>query len=289
MANAITAAKAYVPMLDAVYKASAKSSVLDIAPAMVKAGSGKAGSFLLPNISLVGMGTYTKGTGAPAGDATFEWTEYTYAANRGRKFAVDEVDNIDTAGMAFGMLAGEFIRTQVVSEIDAYRFAKIAGTSGITAASGTLSSAASTLITALNVAQVNLDEAEVDDTNRLLFITPTLASLARNYTPALGAPKTDIFDRCQVVEVPVTRFYSTCTLNAGSAASAGGFANAGSALNFILMDKGAVFSDAKHVRPKIVDPATNQTSDDWMFHYHIYHDCWVYDQKVTGVYKHSVT
>lgn len=44
------------------------------------------------------------------------------------------MDNDETMGMAFGTLAGEFIRTQVTPEIDAYRFAKYAGISGISSA-----------------------------------------------------------------------------------------------------------------------------------------------------------
>ena len=41
--------------------------------------------------------------------------------------------------MAFGTLAGEFIRTKVVPEVDAYRFSKYASTASINAATpGTL-------------------------------------------------------------------------------------------------------------------------------------------------------
>ena len=47
---------------------------------------------------------------------------------------VDVMDNDETMGMAFGTLAGQFVRNYVTPEIDAYRFAKYAETSGISAA-----------------------------------------------------------------------------------------------------------------------------------------------------------
>ena len=43
--------------------------------------------------------------------------------DRGRMFTVDNMDNAETAGLAFGRLASEFIRTKVAPEVDAFRFA----------------------------------------------------------------------------------------------------------------------------------------------------------------------
>ena len=43
------------------------------------------------------------------------------------------MDNMETIDTAFGQLAGEFIRTKVVAEIDAYRMAKLASKAGTTA------------------------------------------------------------------------------------------------------------------------------------------------------------
>ena len=51
--------------------------------------------------------------------------------DRGRKFSVDAMDNEETAGLAFGKLASEFIRTKAVPEMDAVRFASYAAINGI--------------------------------------------------------------------------------------------------------------------------------------------------------------
>ena len=58
--------------------------------------------------------------------------------DRGRAFIIDSMDNEETIGMSFGKLAGEFIRTKVAPEIDAYTFATLAGTDNILSANADL-------------------------------------------------------------------------------------------------------------------------------------------------------
>ncbi len=47
------------------------------------------------------------------------------------KLQGDAMDNIESAGIAFGRLSGEFLRTQVVPELDTWRLAKYAGYTGL--------------------------------------------------------------------------------------------------------------------------------------------------------------
>ena len=58
-----------------------------------------------------------------AGDVKMENRTVQCNFDRGRMFTVDTMDNAETAGLAFGRLAAEFIRTKVVPELDAFRFA----------------------------------------------------------------------------------------------------------------------------------------------------------------------
>ncbi len=284
MANAITLAKEYIAYLDKVYKLAAKTSVLDVAPQMVKAAA-NAGEFNVQKLALVGLGTYSKTDGPPSGDVTLTWETKTYAYDRGRKFNLDAVDEMEAMG-AFGNVASEFLRTKVVPEIDAVRIARLAGTSGITSASADLADAAA-WVAALNVAQNTLDDNEVPEENRALFITPTGLRLVQ--TAASTAAKTDVLDRAQVITMPHPRFHEEVALNSGASAAAGGFAGYGSHINFLLMDKGAAFADAKHTSIKYFSPQENQTSDAWVFHYRIFHDCFVYENKVKGIYVHKAS
>ena len=69
-------------------------------------------------------------------------------------------DDEETAGVAFGRLAGEFVRTKVAPEMDAFRFAAYASHSGIGKKAADLSSGDGAL-TALIEGQNVMDDAEV--------------------------------------------------------------------------------------------------------------------------------
>ena len=81
--------------------------------------------------------------------------------------------DLETAGLAFGRLSAEFIRTKVVPELDAFRFAAYCGKTGVTKVEGALADG-SAVLQALRAASTALDEAEVPLTERYLFITPSL-------------------------------------------------------------------------------------------------------------------
>ena len=304
MANAITLAKSYAAALDAVYAASAKTAILNTAPENVRAGK-TAGSFLISKLALVGLGDYSRATGFASGDVTLTWEEHSYTYDRGRTFSVDAMDDLETAGQAFGNLAGEFVRTKVVPEIDAVRISLLAqgsrkdasGNASLSAnydASGTLSTAA-LWVTALSTAYTALVDNEVDEASLVCFITSAGYELLTN--DASTAATTSVLKRSTMVVVPANRMVSRVSLDAGATSTAGGWSAATDAsgndthshINFVLMDKGAAFVDAKHAKPRIYDPDTNQTADAWKFDYRVYHDLFVYDNRHTGIYCHVVT
>ena len=70
------------------------------------------------------------------------------------------MDDEETAGAAFGRLAGEFVRTKVAPEMDAFRFSVYASHSGIGKKTGALTSGDDALA-ALIEGQNTMDEAEV--------------------------------------------------------------------------------------------------------------------------------
>ena len=116
MANAIELAKSYVPKLDEVYKLAALTSVLDSDGAELKEGA-NAGEFIIPKMSMDGLGAYDRNNGYVQGSVTMENETVKANFDRGRKFVVDVADDLETAGLAFGKLSAEFIRTMVVPEV----------------------------------------------------------------------------------------------------------------------------------------------------------------------------
>ena len=122
MANAITKFKKYVTLLDEVYKNASLTSVLDSDATLAREGA-NANEIIIPKISMDGLGNYSRNSGYVSGDVTLTNETVAFNYERGRMFSVDAMDNEETAGVAYGRLAGEFIRGKVAPEGDAFTFA----------------------------------------------------------------------------------------------------------------------------------------------------------------------
>ena len=286
MANNIAKFKKYIDLLDEVYKVNAKTSVLDGDTTLVRAGA-NADEIIIPKMSLDGLADYSRNSGYVNGDVTLTNETVKFNYDRGRAFTVDAMDNEETAGVAFGKLSSEFLRTKVVPEVDAFRLATYAGIEGIGSATGTLADGNAAL-TAIVTAMSKMDDDEVSEEGRVLFITPTLYNLILNTDTYKSKEIMSRFS--SVVTVPQSRFYTAIELADGTSdgETAGGFTKAEDAkdINFMIIQKGAILQYPKHVVNKVVSPEENQTSDGWKFFYRSYGLADVYENKVAGIYVH---
>lgn len=285
MANSIQLFKKYIDLLDEVYKQASKSSILDGDASLVQAGR-NTNEIIIPKMSLDGLADYSRNSGYVKGDVTLTYETVKFNYDRGRKFVVDAMDDEETAGIAFGKLSSEFIRTKVVPEMDAFRFATYASLSGIGSATGTLATGAD-VITALRAAANAMDEAEVPSEQRVLFITPTLRGMIDDLDTSKSKEVLGKFS--SVVEVPQSRFNTEITLLDGttSGEEVGGFSATGNDINFMVIHTPAILQYPKHTVNKIITPEANQDSDGWMFFYRAYGLADAYENKVAGIYVHS--
>jgi len=293
MSQSIALAEKFQPILDEIYKVSSVTSRLD---SMTKPiDNGGVAQVSIFKTEIVGMGDYSRSGGYPKGQIVGTWETVTLTAERGREFNIDRMDDEESLGMAFGTLAGEFIRTAVAPEVDAYRFYKYASASGIQSATpATLSS--TTVLAAIDAAKQALDDEEVPVEGRILFVSSSVqhmieAAVTRMYgTGGSVDRRVPSLDGIEIVPVPQGRFYTEITLDAGSAVDAGGYSKTtltGKDLNFMLLHPSARDQATKLAQLKIFDPDTNQDGDYWKVQYRLYHDAWVYDNKVKGIYIHN--
>ena len=287
MANNIQLAKIYTNLLDEVYQQNALTAVLESDASLARAGA-NANEIVIPKISMDGLADYSRNSGYVNGDVNLTWETVKFNYERGRAFTVDDMDNEETQNIAFGRLAGEFIRTKVVPELDAFRFATYAATTGAGTATGTLATGAD-VIAALRVATSAMDEAEVPMENRYLFITPTLYGLIQDMD---NTKSREVLSRfASVTQVPQTRFYSAIELLDGKTGGEekGGYkkADGGVELNFEIIHKPATLQFTKHAVPKIISPAQNQDADAWKYGYRNYGLCDTYENKAAGIYVHK--
>lgn len=287
MSNSIELAKQFVPILDEIYANASLTAKLDGNPELVQQGA-NANELIIPMLSMEGLGEYDRNSGYVSGDVTM--TNETVKCNfdRGRMFSIDNMDNQETANVAFGRLAGEFIRTKVVPEVDAFRFASYAGKEGISkVAAGATLSTGEAVIAALRAATTKMDEDEVPFEDRHLFITPTLSGLIADMDTTKSK---EILERfASKTLVPQTRFYTAIDQRSGKdGEKAGGYTKAEGAadINFMIVHQGALIQFPKHQAPKIITPDVNQEADAYKYGYRQVGIADVYKNKLAGIYLH---
>ena len=293
--NAIQTITKYLPLLDQVYAVASVSAILDTPNALVRE-TADAKTVLIAQTSMSGLGDYSRADGFVSGDLTLTWKPYTFEYDRGRTFQIDAMDDMETMGLAFGSLAGEFVRVKVTPEIDAIRFAKYATNAGTTV-SATLTN--KTTVSAIATAEVDLEEKEVSLANCVLFMTPTVYGYVKDDTDHFQRtlvpsenPNRNFgsFDEMPIAKVPQSRFYTAVdTLSGKDGEAAGGFVKAEGAkdINFMIIDRASVIQLIKHGKIRVFDPDTNQSADAYKVDYRIYHDAWVLDNKKNGIYCHT--
>lgn len=290
MANAIALAKLYEPLLQEAYSRELITSVIEGGQLVSPMKSALANEVYVPKMALEGLGDYSKSSGYPSGDITVEWVPFTLQYDRGKKFAIDVVDDMESMKVAGANAMGQFVRFGVVPEVDAIRFARwSSGSKVANRAYATLSSGAN-LVSAIDAGTVKLDEASVPSDGRILFLTPAMYSLLKgavwekrmyvNGTDSIGK-EIVMFDSMRVIKVPQGRFYSQCTTGSD------GYTNSGAQLNFMIVHPSAVFAVTKHTALKTKDPDADM--DAMRFAYRLYHDGFVVPNHEDGIYVHSKT
>ena len=293
-ANTIALAQRYLPLLDEVYKYSSRSAVLDNPNVQFVGGN----AVKVYKTSMDGLADYSRNGGYVNGAVNGVWETMTLSQDRGRSFQVDAMDNEETLDLAFGTLAGEFVRTKVVPEIDAYTFAALAGATGIQSANADITVGTTDVPDLIDTATKAMNEDEVPEEGRILFVSETayeglkvkIARFTENGERNIYNG-VEAYNGMRVIRVPQTRFYTAITQYDGTTAgqTAGGYIGTpttGYNINFLMVHPSAVLKVMKHVLPRIFTPAQNLLADAYKFDYRAYWDAFVYENKAKGVYLH---
>ena len=286
MANQIAAIKNYTDVLDKVYQKASVSGCLTSGGRMVRAGR-NAKEIMVPKISVSGLGDYTRNVGYKTGSITFDYETKTFNYDRGIKLLADVMD-VEEAGVldCFVAAGSELMRTQVAPEADAFTFAEIAGHAGVDTESKSYADAeAADILKDLRAVTNDMDELEVCEGGRLLFITPTLKGVLDDFSlvnPNLSKHVLTRFSR--IVEVPQRRFYSKIDLLSGDAEQFG-YAKAadGKDINWMVVEKSAVIKFDKHVASRVFSPDELENLDSYMRKYRKYGIVELLDNKLDGV------
>ncbi len=285
MPNNIALAKNYTDLLDEVYKLTSVTSDLVSDSNMVKAGA-NASEVLYPQISVTGLGDYSRNSGYTNGAVDVVWKTAAFNYDRGTKLSVDTMDDAESFQVAFHMAGATLQREKVAPEADAFTFATLAGTEGITIAEAITYANAEAFLAGLLLAKDKMDTDEVPEEGRILYATHALM----NSIMALDTTKSKevLASFSTVKKVPQSRFYTAIDLNDGKSAGEelGHYkkAETGKEINFMIVHKPAIIKFDKHVVGNVIDPANNPDADSYILKYRKYGIVDVYKNKTAGIY-----
>ena len=297
--NSLETAKRYTDELDKAIVQQAVTGFFADNIFTVKFAGAK--TVIMPDISFVGLADYNRDSGFSLSGTTIGNTSYTLSKDRGRKLQIDRED-MDETGVAnlAGQVLKEYIRTQVVPEMDAYVLSKLAKVASDKShkTTYTAAKAVSQLATAINNVQSRVGYEE----ELVAFCDPTFYAQLMNSTEfsrnivvsdfAKGGLNTRIKFFNGVALIPVTedRMREEYEFKAGTAATAsaaatGGFAaktNTGYTRALVISKKGASLVK-KTETLRIFTPEQNIDADAYAFNYRLYYDVFVKKSKLDGI------
>ncbi|MCQ4363147.1 hypothetical protein KQR54_18785 [Mycobacterium gordonae] len=300
MANTLAYASLFQDELDKQMISGATSGWMEVNEKLVKYNGGN--EVKIPSMLMDGLGDYDRDTGYVKGSVTLAWQTHTLTQDRGRTFSLDAMDVDETNFVASaGAVLGEFQRTKVIPEVDAYRYSLIA-TKAIAAskAVGGYTPAAATILTTL-LTNIALVQDEVGEDAELV-VTMSIPTGTILDTDEKISKKLDVVDFRQgeivlkvkglngipIIRAPSARLKTAYTFRDGSTSGqeAGGFVAAAGAkdINWIISARSAPIAVSKTEKLRIFDPDTNQDANAWKFDYRKYHDLWVPTNKLQATY-----
>ena len=299
VSNSFALAQKYVPLLDEVYKRESLTSMFDAS----QVDWTGVDTVKVYTLSALGLGDYSKSNGFVPGDLTGAWESFQVQQDRGRSYMIDYMDNEASMSLIVGNALNEIERTQIIPEVDAYRFAKWAGTANIDGATATLS-ASDDIPDLIATAEASMDDNEVPYEGRILFVNPTVYKyLKGDITRRIVNSENNVnmneladkikdfakfFDDMPIYRVPSARFKSAITLAQPSDHDdAGGYTANGADINFMIVHPSALFNVIRHYVPRIFSPEQNTEADAYLIQPRYVHDTFVFPKKVKGIYCHK--
>ncbi|MEG2136547.1 MAG: hypothetical protein RR150_10695, partial [Clostridia bacterium] len=190
----------------------------------------------IPSIAMDGLGDYNRATGYPEGSASLTYQTVKLTKDRAQGFNFDAME-VDESNFLFtaGNIMGEFQRTRVVPEVDAYRISKISALAGANVREYT--PAAASVFKEL-LADIGAVQDQIGDSEPLIIMMaiPVCTMLSQSSELSKKLDVTDFaqggittkvrsLDGIPILRVPSTRMKSKYVFYDGRTASDGASTN----------------------------------------------------------------
>lgn len=294
MANTLQYASVFQGELDKAAVEQSTSGWMEPNESLVKYTGGK--TVKVPLMDMDGLADYNNGF--TDGNIDLKWQDLEFGMDRGRRFTLDEHEVNDTNFVVTASrVMGEFQRTKVVPEIDAYRYSKIAtGAIAHDRASGGYTPSATDILNKLYYDIAAVQDVVGDSTPMIITMSSLVGAILD--TSSEITKRLDVVDFAQggvtlkvsalngehvIRRVGSGRLKSAYQFYDGktSGQEKGGFVAAAGALdiNWIICPRTVPIAVSRTDKVRVFDPETNQSARAWAVDYRKYHDLWITDNK----------
>lgn len=240
---------------------------------------------IIPDVDFIGLSDYNHDTGFDQSSITVAHTPYTLSQDRARSLQIDRED-MDETGIAnlAGQIMGEYIRTKVVPEMDAYTLSKLAQIA--ISKSNTKDIEDVTKVYALFNELANGIYAKTGyDSELVAFVDPVVYAAFMNSTELQRMITVSDFKQGEVnlkvksingislIPTAADRMKSSYTDDTDK----GGLkpAEGAKSVGMLILPKKAAHLVKKSEKIRIFEPDTNQKADAYKFDYRLYYDVFV--------------
>lgn len=256
----------------------------------------------IPNVTMDGLADYDRQRGYTEGSVTLTWQSHTLTKDRNRSFLLDAMDVDETNFVVnAGMVMGEFQRTKVIPEVDAYRYSKIAKTAvENNVASGGYTPAEGTILNRLLYDIAAVQDKIGENIPLIITLPMTVAAILNaseklqkridvvDFTQGGISTKVKALDGNPIISVSSLRLKTAFDFNDGKTAGqeSGGFTAAADAktINWLITAKNAPIAVSKTDKVRVFDPDTFQDAHAWKIDYRKYHDLWIPTNKTESIF-----
>lgn len=247
---------------------------------------------IIPDIDFVGLADYDRDNGFSKGKMTVAQTSYTLTQDRARSLQIDRED-MDETGIAnlAGQIMGEYVRTKVVPELDAYTLSKLAGIAIDKTHTKTLDTSK---VYELFVNATNEIQAKTGfDTELVVFVNPAVyaafmnsSEIQRHITVSdfkqgeinLKVKKLNDITIIPVADNRMKTKYEDDLENGGLKPAAGA-----KDIGMLVLPKKAAHLVKKSEKMRVFEPDKNPDADAYKFDYRVYYDVLVKKSELDNI------
>lgn len=290
-------AQKYSPELDKMIVQEAKTGFF--ADNVFKAKFFGAKTVQIPEITLEGLGDYNRETGYAKGDVGLKFVEYKLAKERSKQLILDTQD-ADESGVPdlAGKLVGEYQRTKVNPEVDAYVLSKLAGIAASTEDGkiANVKTYSADKAVADILSMINSVEAANGYNNEeiVVFVDPVMYGNLMNSSELQRSIITSDFKQgevnmavkklngCAIIPVSSERMHTVFTF--GPKGFAPNIDGGSKSIKAIALPKKAALLVKKVDKVNIITPDKVEDLDAYKINYRLYYDLFVTKSRLNTVH-----